>query len=154
MGGQCTSVGTKFDSPPLWSRFPTRPPLLYHYHSVLFHGLGGRKNRSNPGTHNAENRDKNCCFSQLQNFAYMWIILIDFGAIGVLIRPQRSQEFQSGTGRDFAKSRDPRIFRDGINLIFSSRDWWDPGIFRDGISLKFSSRDFLKLICSKTNKSL
>ena len=39
-----------------------------------------------------------------------------------LIRPQRSQEFQSGTGRDFAKSQDPGIFRDEINLMFSSRD--------------------------------
>ena len=61
---------------------------------------------------------------------------------------------RDGTGRDFAKSRDPGIFRDGINLIFSSRDWWDPGIFRDGISLKFSSRDFFKQIYSKTYKSL
>ena len=50
-------------------------------------------------------------------------------------------EVQSGTGRDFAKSRAPGIFRDGISLIFSSRDWWNPGIFRDGINLKFSSQD-------------
>ena len=44
---------------------------------------------------------------------------------------QRSKEFHSGTGRDgiFAKSRDPGIFRDGICLIFLSRDFleivWD-----------------------------
>ena len=61
---------------------------------------------------------------------------------------------RDGTGRDFAKSRDPGIFRDGINLFFSSRDWWDPGIFRDGISLIFLSRDFLEKLGSKTNKSL
>ena len=51
-------------------------------------------------------------------------------------RPQHSQEFQSGTGRD------PGIFQDGINLRFSSWDLWDPGIFWDRISLSFSSRDF------------
>ena len=43
-------------------------------------------------------------------------------AIIITGRPQRSEEFQTGTGRDFAKSRDPGIFRDGINLFFSSRD--------------------------------
>ena len=50
----------------------------------------------------------------------------------VEIRPQRSQEFQTGTGWDFAKSRD------GINLFFH------PGVFQDGISLIFSSRDILE----------
>ena len=37
---------------------------------------------------------------------------------------QRSEEFHSGTGRDGIKvqSRDPGIFRDGISLIFQSRD--------------------------------
>ena len=33
----------------------------------------------------------------------------------LLTRPQRSQEFQSGMGQDFAKSWDPGVFRDGIN---------------------------------------
>ena len=37
---------------------------------------------------------------------------------------QRSEEFHSGTGRDGieVQSRDPGIFRDGISLIFQSRD--------------------------------
>ena len=35
---------------------------------------------------------------------------------------QLDQEFQSGMGF-FAKSRDPEIFRDGLSLIFSSRDF-------------------------------
>ena len=50
-------------------------------------------------------------------------------------RPQRSKEFHSGMGRDgiFAKSRDPGIFRDGISLIFLSRDFL--GIFRDFLGL-------------------
>ena len=37
--------------------------------------------------------------------------------------------FRDETGRDFSKSRNPGIFRDGISLIFSSRDFleivWD-----------------------------
>ena len=52
----------------------------------------------------------------------------------VVIRPQRSQEFQSETGWDeiFSKSQDPEICRDGIDLIFSYWDRWDPGIFGTG----------------------
>ena len=44
---------------------------------------------------------------------------------------QRSKEFHSGTGRDgiFVKSRDPGIFRDGICVIFLSRDFLE--IVRD-----------------------
>ena len=40
-------------------------------------------------------------------------------------RPQRDQEFSipGFPGRDFAKSRDPGIFRDGISLKFQSRDF-------------------------------
>ena len=40
-------------------------------------------------------------------------------------RPQRDQEFSipGFLGRDFAKSRDPGIFRDGISLKFQSRDF-------------------------------
>ena len=47
-------------------------------------------------------------------------------------RPQRDQEFSipGFLGRDFAKSRDPGIFREGISLKLSSRDFtkivWDP----------------------------
>ena len=43
----------------------------------------------------------------------------------VLIRLQRDQEFSipGFPGRDFAKSRDPGIFRDGISLKFLSRDF-------------------------------
>ena len=42
----------------------------------------------------------------------------------LLSRVQRSEEFHSGTGRDGieVQSRDPGIFRDGISLIFQSRD--------------------------------
>ena len=46
-------------------------------------------------------------------------------------RPQRDQEFSipGFPGRDFAKSRDPGIFRDRISLKFLSRDFtkkvWD-----------------------------
>ena len=39
----------------------------------------------------------------------------------VKVRPQRSEEFQTGTGRD-GILRNPGIFRDRINLFFSSRD--------------------------------
>ena len=52
----------------------------------------------------------------------------------------------------FAKSRDPGIFRDGIDLIIWSRDWCDSGIFRDWISLKFSSLVFFYILL-ETNKS-
>ena len=48
-------------------------------------------------------------------------------------RPQRYEEFYSGTVRYgiFAKSRYTGIFRYGISLIFSSRDFWKLfGIFR------------------------
>ena len=40
-------------------------------------------------------------------------------------RLQRDQEFSipGFLGRDFAKSRDPGIFRDGISLKFLSRDF-------------------------------
>ena len=40
-------------------------------------------------------------------------------------RPQRDQEFSipGFPGRDFAKSRDPGIFQDGISLKFQSRDF-------------------------------
>ena len=40
-------------------------------------------------------------------------------------RPQRDQEFSipGFPGRDFAKSRDPGIFRDGISLKFLSQDY-------------------------------
>ena len=40
-------------------------------------------------------------------------------------RHQRDQEFSipGFPGRDFAQSRDPRIFRDGISLKFLSRDF-------------------------------
>ena len=43
----------------------------------------------------------------------------------VTTRPQRDQEFSipGFPGRDFAKSRDPGIFRDGISLKFQSRDF-------------------------------
>ena len=43
----------------------------------------------------------------------------------VITRPQRDQEFSipGFPGRDFAKSRDPGIFRDGISLKFQSRDF-------------------------------
>ena len=43
----------------------------------------------------------------------------------VEIRPQRDQEFSipGFPGRDFAKSRDHGIFRDGISLKFQSRDF-------------------------------
>ena len=54
--------------------------------------------------------------------------------------------------RNFNPGRD-EIFRDGINQIFSSRDWWDPGIFWDGISLTYSSQDNLEIFYLKTNKS-
>ena len=42
-----------------------------------------------------------------------------------LPRPQRYEEFHSGTGRYgiFAKSRYTGIFRYGISLIFSSQDF-------------------------------
>ena len=52
-------------------------------------------------------------------------ILIDiFTARPMESSVQRSEEFHSGTGRDGieAQSRDPGIFRDGISLIFQSRD--------------------------------
>ena len=50
---------------------------------------------------------------------------------------QRSEEFHSGTGRDGieVQSRDPGIFRDGISLIFSSRDFLE--IVRDFSGLTF-----------------
>ena len=43
----------------------------------------------------------------------------------VTIRLQLDQGFliPGFPGRDFAKSRDPRIFRDGISLKFQSRDF-------------------------------
>ena len=46
-------------------------------------------------------------------------------AVDVSSRLQRDQEFSipGFPGRDFAKSRDPRIFRDGIVLNFLSRDF-------------------------------
>ena len=49
----------------------------------------------------------------------------------VMARLQRDLEFSipGFPGWDFAKSRDPGIFRDGINLIFSSRDLLEK--FRD-----------------------
>ena len=42
-----------------------------------------------------------------------------------MIRLQQDQEFSipGFPGRDFAKSRDPGIFRDGISLKFLSRDF-------------------------------
>ena len=45
--------------------------------------------------------------------------------VSLVIRPQRDQEFSipGFPGRDFAKSRDPGIFRDGISLKFQSRDF-------------------------------
>ena len=61
--------------------------------------------------------------------------------------PQRSQEFQTGTGRDFAKSRDPRIFRDGIHLIISSRDLLE--VFRDFSGLA----SLLQLVINPENLS-
>ena len=50
---------------------------------------------------------------------------------------QRSEEFHSGTGRDGieVQSRDPGIFRDGISLIFQSRDCLE--IVRDFSGLTF-----------------
>ena len=66
-------------------------------------------------------------------------------------RPQRYEEFYSGTVRYgiFAKSRYTGIFRYGISLIFSSRDFWKLfGIFRyffiGAISDQF--RDFSQLL--------
>ena len=52
---------------------------------------------------------------------------------GVVARPQRYEEFYSGTVRYgiFEKSRYTGIFRYGISLIFSYRDFWKLfGIFR------------------------
>ena len=45
--------------------------------------------------------------------------------MGGVVRPQRDQEFSipGFPGRDFAKSRDPGIFWDGISLKFQSRDF-------------------------------
>ena len=50
---------------------------------------------------------------------------------------QHSEEFHSGTGRDGieVQSRDPGIFRDGISLIFQSRDCLE--IVRDFSGLTF-----------------
>ena len=55
---------------------------------------------------------------------------------------QRSEEFHSGTGWDGieVQSRDPGIFRDGISLIYSSRDFLK--IIRD-----FSGLTFFDGIC-------
>ena len=46
-------------------------------------------------------------------------------ALLIKTRLQRDQEFSipGFPGRDFAKSRDPGIFRDGISLKFLSRDF-------------------------------
>ena len=56
-----------------------------------------------------------------------------------LTRPKWDQEFSipGVPGQDFAKSRDPGIFRDGINLIFSSRDLLEifPDQFREFLSI-------------------
>ena len=43
----------------------------------------------------------------------------------LVTRPQRDREFSipGFPGRDFAKSRDPGIFRDGISLKLQSRDF-------------------------------
>ena len=55
----------------------------------------------------------------------------------VVYSVQRSEEFHSGMGRDGieVQSRDPGIFRDGISLIFSSRDFLE--IVRDFSGLTF-----------------
>ena len=49
---------------------------------------------------------------QWRKFKFVWKDLLL--RYHIMIRPQRSLEFVFGTGRDFAKSRDPGIFRDGI----------------------------------------
>ena len=72
----------------------------------------------------------------------------------VTIKLQRSQGFRAGTRRYFAKSRDPKIFRDGISLLFSSRDWWDPRIFLDGISQTLNPGIFWKKMVWKPRKVL
>ena len=53
-----------------------------------------------------------------------------------MIRLQRDQEFSipGFPGRDFAKSRDPGIFRDGISLKFLSRDFTKKSIGSPGIT--------------------
>ena len=55
----------------------------------------------------------------------------------LVVSVQRSEEFHSGTGRDGieVQSRDPGIFRDGISLIFQSRDCLE--IVRDFSGLAF-----------------
>ena len=59
-----------------------------------------------------------------------------------MTRLQRDQEFSipGFPGRDFAKSRDPRIFWDGISLKFQSRDFTkkSPGSLR----ITFSAHKF------------
>ena len=49
---------------------------------------------------------------------------VGYWIVGVTSSVQRSEEFHSGTGGDGiqVQSRDPGIFRDGISLIFQSRD--------------------------------
>ena len=50
---------------------------------------------------------------------------ITFDKTSITVRLQRDQEFPipGFPGRDFAKSRDPGIFRDRISLKFLSRDF-------------------------------
>ena len=56
-------------------------------------------------------------------------------------RTKRNQEFSipGFPERDFAKSRDPRIFRDGISLKFSSQDFSEEIL----LDVKKSSRRIL-----------
>ena len=65
------------------------------------------------------------------------IALLDSRGLCLASSVQRSEEFHSGTGRDGiqVQSRDPGIFRDGISLIFSSRDFLE--IVRDFSGLTF-----------------
>ena len=64
---------------------------------------------------------------------YKWACV----ALALVASVQRSEEFHSGTGRDGieVQSRDPGIFRDGISLIFQSRDCLE--IVRDFSGLTF-----------------
>ena len=61
--------------------------------------------------------------------------------------PHRSEEFQTGTGRDFAKSRDP-----GINLFFYPGIDGIPGFFGTGLALYFYPGIFWKNLVQKPIK--
>ena len=63
----------------------------------------------------------------------------------------RGISFQDGTGRDFSKSRNPGIFRDGISLIFSSLDFLEIARDFSGFTFFDAISDYLEYF-SQANK--